>query len=702
MKKIFILAFFLMSVLGVNSQIAVGQKVPNFNYTDINGNTVNLYKLLDSGYTVLIDISATWCGPCWSFHNSRVMENLMDHYGPNGTVTPKIIYCIFIEGDPSTTLADLNGTGSNTQGNWVAGANYPIIDNDGYNSALGLTGFPTIVMVCPNRSVIYSAAGYATSFGQESFWLGKRSNCPNDPPASTPNVSLLGSAATGVSSITGFYKENDSINYAVQLYNYSSQAVTSATITASNTASSQNINYNWTGNASKDSFNTFIVRSGLKAHNASTYWNDYTLNLNVTNNSSTAKSKDTFSAFIYSQNNAKDYTYSENFDGVDVTGIPIPTSARAIDRFGLLYVFDNSGASVTPKNMDGNASQMLCAPFGYLTTTQNTSYRNKRYSLALTNLSIPTTVTSAYLKFEYAKRMKSLEEDSMSIFVLDLNTNQLTYIWSKAGPNLVTNNTAQTTAYFPAQGDWKVDSVSLAPYIGKTNFLIGVAIRSGSSQGGGNLWMDNFKINYKVSSTAAFQVVGADSAYKSDNKTTSVLGVSTKVKNIKGSDISAKWSAEVVMLQTGWKFTICDPNVCAPEGVTSASYTHKKDSTGTFLVDFITSKTDGDGYIIVSTWDNANQSTSLVKTKYRVKQGAGGSSIYTVDDANDFYLADNNLYFNSNNHPLKYSVMSLDGKTVYTAKVENRVEKVPALPKGIYLIEVEFKNSKPQILKAEF
>lgn len=56
----------------MNAQI--GSTAPDFNVTDINGNSHNLYEILDAGYIAIIDVSATWCGPCWTLHQSHTLQ----------------------------------------------------------------------------------------------------------------------------------------------------------------------------------------------------------------------------------------------------------------------------------------------------------------------------------------------------------------------------------------------------------------------------------------------------------------------------------------------------------------------------------------------------------------------------------------------------------------------------------------------------
>ena len=53
-----------------------GSMAPDFTLIDLDGTSHNLYTYLDNGYTVFIDFSAVWCGPCWNYHTSGALEDL--------------------------------------------------------------------------------------------------------------------------------------------------------------------------------------------------------------------------------------------------------------------------------------------------------------------------------------------------------------------------------------------------------------------------------------------------------------------------------------------------------------------------------------------------------------------------------------------------------------------------------------------------
>lgn len=142
----------LFAVLTISTtalaQLADGSIAPDFTATDINGEVWNLYDLLDDGKTVILDFSATWCGPCWNYALGGTLEDLYSTFGPEGTGD---LYVFYLESDDTTNDADLNGTGPATTGDWVSITNFPIIDNaanifDSYSN----TYYPTIYTVCPD------------------------------------------------------------------------------------------------------------------------------------------------------------------------------------------------------------------------------------------------------------------------------------------------------------------------------------------------------------------------------------------------------------------------------------------------------------------------------------------------------------------------------------------------------------------------
>ena len=117
MKKILLSAILCSTLFASNSiaQLPDGSIAPDFTTVDINGNTHNLYDYLDQGYTVVMDISATWCPPCWSYHQGGALEDLWANHGPAGAPgvsanTTDDVVVLWFEGDASTTQADLEGT----------------------------------------------------------------------------------------------------------------------------------------------------------------------------------------------------------------------------------------------------------------------------------------------------------------------------------------------------------------------------------------------------------------------------------------------------------------------------------------------------------------------------------------------------------------------------------------------------------------
>lgn len=228
------------------AQLPNGSVAPDFTITDIAGEEHNLYSYLDSGYAVIIDFSATWCGPCWNYHTSGVFEEIYEAHGPEGSNEVRIL---FIESDDSTTDEDLHGTGTNTWGDWTAGVDYPIADNGGnifnlYECAY----YPTIFTVCPNRLI--QQTGQATAAAHINYF--QSGDCA---PASSPNdvslIEYLGPNRTCPETPTPL---------SVRVMNQGTEPLTAFTLTASTLFGTELLTYDWTGEL--DTYEMAVIDMG--------------------------------------------------------------------------------------------------------------------------------------------------------------------------------------------------------------------------------------------------------------------------------------------------------------------------------------------------------------------------------------------------------------------------------------------------------
>lgn len=132
-----------------------------FTTTDINSNTIDVAAILASGKAIVIDYSATWCNPCYQLHQSKNLEAIHDALSENVVV-------LWVEADDATTLADIEGTGSNTRGDWThysdgSAVSYPIIDCASCESMIDPTGYvPAVYFIAPSG---YYCHIYAESWG---------------------------------------------------------------------------------------------------------------------------------------------------------------------------------------------------------------------------------------------------------------------------------------------------------------------------------------------------------------------------------------------------------------------------------------------------------------------------------------------------------------------------------------------------------
>ncbi len=103
-----------------------------FTTTDIYGNTVNVADTLAAGKFIVIDYSATWCNPCYNFHQSKKLEHIYNTLGSQVCV-------LWVEAESRNTTQQIYGTSTSsgydgyTCGDWThysdgSSVSYPIID----------------------------------------------------------------------------------------------------------------------------------------------------------------------------------------------------------------------------------------------------------------------------------------------------------------------------------------------------------------------------------------------------------------------------------------------------------------------------------------------------------------------------------------------------------------------------------------------
>ena len=143
MKKLFTLMLALVLGFGLKAQTSLTQAV-DFTATDVHGNEVHLFDILDNGQYVLIDFFYTTCSAC-----IQTAPYMVQSYTSMGCNMHDVFYMEVDHGDSQASCLT-----------WVNnyGVEYPTIAGaDGGTSICsqyGIGYYPTVILIAPNHQIV--------------------------------------------------------------------------------------------------------------------------------------------------------------------------------------------------------------------------------------------------------------------------------------------------------------------------------------------------------------------------------------------------------------------------------------------------------------------------------------------------------------------------------------------------------------------
>ena len=164
-----------------------------------------------------------------------------------------------------------------------------------------------------------------------------------------------------------------------------------------------------------------------------------------------------------------------------------------------------------------------------------------------------------------------------------------------------------------------------------------------------------------------------------------------------GSPFSMSWERIEESVPTGWTTSNCDPAICHPVGVTSASFTLPT-LPSSLNTHFNPNGVAGSGYMKVKVWDASNPADSVILTYYGVA-GTVGMDDLKASDIQVFPTPAQNTLNVMLPHPGKTihaDIFNLSGQRVHAFSVANgnlNSYDVSNLEAGMYIIHFNVNGS---------
>ncbi len=517
MKKNILITFVAISLMLINysvkAQLTDGSYGENFTMKDYLGTTYDLYSYLDAGKPVILDVSATWCGPCWSFHQSGVLESYYNDYGPSGDNSSMVLW---IEGyhDPVACLQGNTVACSSTKGDWTDGVTFPLIltvspNDDQVLTDYDINYFPTIYLICPDRKVTEVGQQNATNLHNAAL------GCP---ALSTTSIDANIFGTPSLFGICGSYSPSPLV-----IQNYGSTTLTSCDVIIKIDGNAFDT-LAWSGSLAKYEVDDVTlpqitgISSGTHTLTFELINPNDTTDENVANNTSTVN----FSG-------AMPDTTMPLTEGFENATFP---PAEWVVKSGHL---GNTWDRTTEAGGFGNTSNSAYIPFYDISSGDIDDFYLLPVDL--------TGVASANLTFNVAyARYDVNSSDNLRVQVSKNCGMSWLTILNKSGATLATTTSFYTDPFVPEADQWRKETISLASYVGQSKVFIRF---HATSDYGNNCYIDD--INFSVDASIPEQdgQVSDVNVYPNPaNGNTAIEfilqkpeNVSMSVKNLLGQDV---------------------------------------------------------------------------------------------------------------------------------------------------------------------
>lgn len=472
MKKIFTLFVAMGLVVLSFAQLPAGSTAPDFSLYEIDkttgdmitSQTINLYSMLNDYKTVYIDVSATTCGPCYSFHQTGTLESIYNNYGPNSAVNDSRV--LFIEGaSTGTSWAALNG---NVSGHYdfvhVYGSStelvpYPVLplrispnyptNYNSFHTGYDIHYFPTLYMVCPNRMIFE----LDRNGGNESATFHGYIN------TKCPAWNHTNDAALGIGRITNnVYYCDLNVQPQIELQNMGSANLTSATLRVTHGNDVQTMN--WTGNLAQFDKEMVTLPAITGSDNG-----QHTLTIEIVDVNGQADEGSSYNS------------HTETFSAQVTSNISTATQNFASSsNLGDWSVVDNTGGYFGVYS----GALRLRAYYASSGTTGELYAPMMNFS----NVSTPS------LKFNYAHRRYQSSNDKLEVKVSTDCGETWNTVWTKQGAELATV-TSGSGEFNASASQYQTAWFNLTEYANQSNVIIKFVF---TSDYGNNVFVDNIEI----------------------------------------------------------------------------------------------------------------------------------------------------------------------------------------------------------------